>query len=299
MKKYISLLLALCLVFLSGCTPLEELADRISEIAASIRDAVVNQPDTESDSADAPSTEPLGSEPPETNPPETKPPVTEPPVTEPPVTEPPEPLHSDLYIPGFSADDVIRYFNEVCLDAEFSSGPGDSSLLQRWETPITYYIHGTPTEKDQQVLTDFVSWLNTIPGFPGMRQVLSEDSANTQIYFCTKQELIDRMGSNFSNADGAVTFWYDQNVIFKAEICYRTDIGQYVRNSVILEEIYNGLGPVQDTTLRTDSIIYSGYSTPQKLTAMDELLLKLLYHPALSCGMNAEQCAAVIRTLYY
>ena len=87
--------------------------------------------------------------------------------------------------------------------------------------------------------------------------------------------------------------------IHNAIICYRSDIDQQVRNSVILEEIYNGLGPIQDTDSRSDSIIYSGYSTPQNLTAIDELLLQLLYHPQLTCGMDRAQCEAVIRQLYY
>ena len=80
---------------------------------------------------------------------------------------------------------------------------------------------------------------------------------------------------------------------------YGVEFDQEVRNSVILEEIYNGLGPVQDTDLRQDSLIYSGYSIPQELTEIDELLLKLLYHPDMKCGMNAAECEAVIRNLYY
>ena len=56
---------------------------------------------------------------------------------------------------------------------------------------------------------------------------------------------------------------------------------------------------VQDTFLRTDSIIYGGYSEPQALTAVDELLLRLLYHPNIRPGMNAQECEAVIRSLYY
>ena len=96
-----------------------------------------------------------------------------------------------------------------------------------------------------------------------------------------------------------MTFWYEDNAIYDATICYRTDLDQYLRNSVILEEIYNGLGPVQDTDLRSDSIIYSAFSEPQSLTEIDELILKLLYHPDILCGMNAEECEAVIRELYY
>ena len=94
-------------------------------------------------------------------------------------------------------------------------------------------------------------------------------------------------------------YWYDNNVIYDAKIAYREDIPQFTRNSVILEEIYNGLGLVQDTALREDSLIWQGFSEPQNLTEVDELLLKLLYHPEMLCGMNAEECEAVIRSLYY
>ena len=108
------------------------------------------------------------------------------------------------------------------------------------------------------------------------------------------------LGDNFADKDGGVIFWYNgADQIYQATICYVTEIGQYTRNSVILEEIYNGLGPIQDTDLRQESIIYSGFSEPQTLHPIDELLLKLLYHPDMKCGMTAEECEAVIRQLYY
>ena len=107
------------------------------------------------------------------------------------------------------------------------------------------------------------------------------------------------MGDDFYGMDGGVTFWYLDDEIYDATICYRTDLSQQLRNSVILEEIYNGLGPIQDTDLRPDSIIYAEFSQPQKLTEMDELILRLLYHPQMKCGMTADECEAVIRRLYY
>ncbi|MBR6561952.1 MAG: DUF2927 domain-containing protein, partial [Oscillospiraceae bacterium] len=79
----------------------------------------------------------------------------------------------------------------------------------------------------------------------------------------------------------------------------RHDLSQTLRNSVILEEIYNGLGPVQDTNLRPDSLIYQAYSEPQWLTDIDELIMRLLYHPEIRPGMNAQECEQVIRRLYY
>ena len=218
--------------------------------------------------------------------------------TETPTEVPTLPPHSEYYLPDVTADDVVQYFNEVCLNAEFVNS-GDPSFLQRWEEPIVFTIHGDWTPEDRKVLTDFAAWLNTVEGFPGISEAEEVWQSNLDIYFCTQKELIDRMGDQFYGTDGAVTFWYDRDVIYNAIICVRTDLDQELRNSVILEELYNGLGPIQDTDLRPDSIIYSGFSQPQELTPMDQLILKLLYHPLLEPGMNAQSCETVIRSLYY
>jgi len=223
------------------------------------------------------------------------------PTTEPntePTILPTQPLHSEFYMEGVSVEDVILYFKEVCLHAEYVNS-GDPSKLQKWTAPIYYFLHGNYTQEDYYVLTDFMAWLNTIEGFPGIWQTYDISEANLNIHFCDQDTLVSLMGDNFVGTDGGVTFWYQDDEIHDGIICYRTDIDQHLRNSVILEEIYNGLGPIEDTWLRDDSIIYAAFSTPQELSAMDELILKLLYSPQLRCGMDAEECSAVIRHLYY
>lgn len=208
-----------------------------------------------------------------------------------------EAVHSEFIIPGVGSDEVIRYFSEVCLDAEMINS-GNPTVLQKWQAPIQYMIYGDPTDEDLATIHGMEAWLNTIEGFPGMQQTQDAVLANLRIHFCSEQEMMDLMGEQFVGLDGAVTFWYEQDVIFDAIICCRADLDQHLRNSVILEELYNGLGPVQDTELRKDSIIYAEYAEPQRLTQMDELILRLLYHPGLICGMDADQCAEMIRQLY-
>ena len=214
-------------------------------------------------------------------------------------TPEPAPEHSELYIPGLPVEDVIRYFSEVALDAEFVSG-GDASLLQKWHIPISYIVHGSYTEEDLAIIGELAVWLNELEGFPGMERTEDPALANLSIYFCPQDDMPIILGDNFWGLDGGVSFWYDDmNRIYDATICYREDMTGPVRRSVILEEIYNGLGPVQDTNLRENSLIWSGYGEVQELTAVDELILKLLYHPSLRCGMNAAECEAAIRELYY
>lgn len=237
----------------------------------------------------------------ETEPETTAPETTVPETTVPETTVPAEtePEHSDLYLYYTPVEDVITWFNEVVLDSEFVSS-GDPSKIQKWEEPILYTVHGDATEEDLAVLESFAASLNYIEGFSGMYPAEPDQFVNLRIHFTDEQGLLDIMGQDYSGLDGAVTFWYDgDNRIYDEVICIRTDIDQYTRNSVILEEIYNGLGPVQDTVLRPDSIIYQEYTQPQDLTLEDWLLLRLLYHPDIQCGMNAAGCESVIRTLYY
>lgn len=225
--------------------------------------------------------------------------VTVPVQTEPSVTEAPaETAHSKFYIPGVCAEDVILYFNEVCLDAEIVNS-GDPRVLQKWIEPISYTVYGDPTEEDLTVLTDFARWLNMLEGFPGIAKAEDPGMANLKIHFCSQEDMLLIMGDSFVDMDGAVTFWYTDDEIYDAMICVRTDLDQYLRNSVILEEVYNGLGPIQDSALRPESIIAADFSQSQSLTEMDELILRLLYHPDLQCGMGAENCEAAIRRLYY
>lgn len=235
----------------------------------------------------------------QTTPPLTTPaPTTTPLPTTTPVPTTTRPEHSPLYIPGLSVEDVILYFNEVCLDSEFINS-GDPSVIQKWAEPIYYTIEGSYTDQDLAVLQAFVDWLNTVEGFPGIYKTEDKLQQSLRICFCTNREMVDILGPDFSYMDGGVTFWYMDNEIYDATICYRQEIHQLTRNSVILEEIYNGLGPAQDTALRPDSIIYRNFSEPQWLTPVDELILKLLYHPDIQPGMNAQECEQVIRSLYY
>ena len=277
MKRAVLILLSILLaVPLFGCTGEPAKTEPTETIPTTLPELEITEPET------------------------TEPETTEPETTEPETTVPAEtePEHSQLYISGLDVEELLLYFNEVCLDSEFTTG-GDPTRVQKWTQPIQYDIDGDPTDEDLEVLEGFVQWLNTVEGFPGMGPADAPENANLQIHFTDQENLLDILGSDYSDVDGGVTFWYENDEIFDEVICIRTDLDQYLRNSVILEEMYNGLGPVQDTQLRSDSIIYQEYSEPQGLTETDELILKLLYHPQILCGMDTQDCENVIRELYY
>lgn len=212
-----------------------------------------------------------------------------------------EPDESETHTQDMTTDEVINYFCEVVLKTEYSDGVGDATLVQKWTDRICYRIYGEATEQDKLILTEFFQQLNEIEGFPGIVPAGENDLTDLALYFYDYESFNRSFGEflNYEMADGAVQYWYytDTNVIYDARIGYRTDVDQYTRNSVLLEEVFNGLG-ITDTVLREDSIAYQGFSQPQELSEIDWLMIKLLYHPKMKAGMNREECARLIREIY-
>ncbi len=216
--------------------------------------------------------------------------------------DPPPPEHSSLYLNGVSPEDMITYFNEVVLNMEYTDGAGDATLVQKWTDPIRCRIVGRPTQEDLTVLDGLFAQLNEIDGFPGIFVAEGEDDYNVTLSFLDADEFRLAFSSflHGEEADGAVQFWYytNSNEIYNGRVGYRTDISQQIRNSVLLEEIVNLLG-LNDTVLRPDSIVYQYSSDSTQLSTVDWVLLKLLYDPAIQCGMNRDACLSILNQLYY
>lgn len=215
--------------------------------------------------------------------------------------EPTKPPYSNLHHPDYTLQQIQEYFEEVVLDVEYSGGTGNASLVQKWKGPILYRFFGTPTEEDRTVLESFFEKLNEIEGFPGIVQAKEEEVEHLRLSFLESDVFRDSFSAvvNGEDAFGATEFWYytDTNEIYSARIGYRTDLDQITRNSILLEEIVNTLG-ISDTLIREDSITYQYSNEALALSDVDWILLKLLYHPEIQCGMDRAACEAVIAQLY-
>ena len=206
--------------------------------------------------------------------------------------------HCSFYSENYSVEDVIKYFDEVVLDSEYSSGEGDCTLVQKWIGPIYFVMEGH-SEQDRLVLEKLFSELNKVEGFPGIYK--AEGLVSAKIHFYNEKDFYKEMGHIVSmNADGAVQYWYDtdMNYIYEGKVAYRNNMDDDVRESVLKEEIINMLG-ITDTTLREDSITYQYSSTNKDLSEMDWIILKILYHDEIKASMDATKCHEIIKKLYY
>lgn len=193
---------------------------------------------------------------------------------------------------GFTSDTVFTYFSEIAHNAEYAGDNSIHNLIQKWDEPIRYRIYGECTDEDLSVLTGLFTEINTIPHFPGICEAEPGDEENLSIYFLDRNLFNISFGDtiNQETADGASETWFytDTCKIYSGRIGYVTDVPQAQRNSILVEEVINVLG-LSDSELRTDSIVYQHSDDNLQPSDMDWLILKLLYHPLIECGMTQEE----------
>ena len=122
----------------------------------------------------------------------------------------PEEKHSEFYLEQYAVEDVLKYFNEVVLKTEYSTGTGDSTLVQRWDVPICYELVGDYTDEDVAVLEELFANLNQIDGFPGANPAKEDGAPNLSFYFEDRAAFNDRFLDFIQNeyADGAARYLY-------------------------------------------------------------------------------------------
>ncbi len=214
--------------------------------------------------------------------------------------EPTEETHSEFYATGISVDQIVAYFNKVVLGMENASDGGETALVQKWVQPISYRIEGMPTQQDAKIFHDLEKKLNALEGFPGIHTAKALEQ-NATIFFLKDAEFETQFShiTNGETVDGIVQLWYgDSNGAHTGRIGYRRDASQQTRDAVIPEKLLEFLG-ISEVTLQKRTPTNKKDTITVELSELDWAIVKLLYHPRIHNGMNADECEMIIRELYY
>lgn len=183
---------------------------------------------------------------------------------------------------GYTADQIINYFCDVALGAEY--GDAGENVI-KWVEPFTYYIEGEATDADLAQINALIEAINRVPGFPGMSEAGSAESADLTIHFVDADGIIAATGNSYN---GYVNIWWSDYCIENGDIYYRTDITQELRNAVIVEELCQSLGLLTDTYDHPESIFYQYHTDAAWPTTLDWAVIQLLYRSEITPGMDEE-----------
>lgn len=225
----------------------------------------------------------------------------------------------------FDVDDVVRTFESIAFFREFARVDGrtvaqeTSTRLRRWTVPVRVQLHfGTALDpetraSDARRLAAYLGRLRRATGHPIS---LVRDGGNFHVFVASVDEqralapalraaipalsratiaeltglgrdtycvayLLSEAGH--SETDVAVAFIRAEHPDLMRQACYH-------------EEVAQGLGLTNDSDAARPSI-FNDDDEFALLTALDEVLLRILYDPRLRPGMTAEEARPFVRQI--
>ncbi|MDR2943612.1 MAG: DUF2927 domain-containing protein, partial [Methanosarcinales archaeon] len=165
--------------------------------------------------------------------------------------------------------------------------------VEKWIEPIEVRYTGNPTAEDIENLNEIIKDFNNVEGFPGMKIVGRDE--NVLLVYADKEmlpELLKEYDLNEINLNeidkGVCQRFSEKGEIVRALIIIESDIDQNYRNSVVLHEIFHMIGFYGHFRDNASIINQAGEPLP-KLSPIDTLAFRILYHPEILIGMKYDE----------
>ncbi len=196
---------------------------------------------------------------------------------------------------------VVDYFKEIALGFEFGNA---SEITRRWTTNMRVFVGGSTISELLSELDIIISEINELSTTGFIIETVNDTiQSNFYIYFGSGNSyaeifpsLSNIVGSNFGlfsifwNASNELYTGYMYVDIFRAN---RTE-----QKHLLREELTQALGLGKDSERFPESIFQQAFSTiTTEYAQIDKDLIRLLYHPSMSIGLNRNQVDQVLRNI--
>lgn len=220
---------------------------------------------------------------------------------------------------------LLRDFRDIALKEEHQRHQGlqkasttQTSAIKKWQKPVRLVVETGASVSPEQGLADRAAvrrYAQRLTRLTGLDISVADGSGNFHVMFLSHDEMdqvAPRILSLQPNADRAALRVFD-NLPKETQcivIAFASDAGGYeydtavavirsehpdlMRLACIHEEIAQGLGLADDSDLARPSI-FNDDDEFALLTTHDEMLLQMLYDPALRPGMTEDEALPIAR----
>ncbi len=190
---------------------------------------------------------------------------------------------------------VIDYFEEIALG--FSDG-SISKITRKWKVPMKIYLSGATNDALEKELEKIILEINQLTT-DGFKIEVTEDSlgANFDIIIGTAKQyytIFPSQGDTTSTSAGNYyIYWYNKSDIFYGNLFIDTNQGTFSYSTFLLRRYLTGAIGLTNTSYEYPESIFSrDWRVVNKYQQIDKDMIRLLYHPDMQTGWNAE----VVRT---
>ena len=196
--------------------------------------------------------------------------------------------------------DVIDYFKDIALGFEFGN---TSNITRKWNSEMKVFIGGEPSF---ELLAEFEKIRTEINELKtdGFNVTVVDDSLQSNYYIFfgsgTKYAEMFPDEANLVNSNWGLFYllWNGQNQFYSGHVYVDIIRANSIEQKHLLrEEFTQSLGFARDSQLYMESIFQSDWTTTIEYAPIDQDLIRLLYHPEMSVGLNELEVDNALREI--
>ena len=200
---------------------------------------------------------------------------------------------------AYTDSQLTTAFYQTVFGAEYSHWGRQADIIKKFAGPVRIYIDNRSSTDRRG---DVVQFVRSLPRHIRGLQVAIVNSpaqANFRIYVVDRgqyrQVVRNLYGNTYMHVPGRclVRVYSRPSGIRRSDAVIVADEGEFLFQRCLVEEVLQGLGPVNDSEGLRDSV-FNDSSGHSHFTKHDRYILNMLYHPRIQPGMNPAQVAAVL-----
>lgn len=208
--------------------------------------------------------------------------------------------YSDLFnLPYHYKIGIIRVFKDIALGTEYGTG---FQVTQKWSSTMNIFVGGSPNDELLSELDLIKNEINEL-ATDGFSIKIVNDSLNSNFYifFGQPNDYTDLFPDQISNIKdnqyGLFHFNLNNNFeITSGHMYVNTDIiNSELKKHILREELTQSLGLPNDLSNDKNSIFYNGLTSVNSYIWSDILIIRLLYHPNMAPGLDADRVDYTLR----
>ena len=196
--------------------------------------------------------------------------------------------------------EVISYFKEIALGFEFGTS---SEITRKWCSDLKIFVGGDISNDLNVELNNIVNEIRNLVTDNFSIQIVNDSSqSNYYIFFGSGDEYSKIFPSQANYVDSN---WGLFSVSWNASNCLTRGnmyVDIYRANTIeqrhlLREELTQSLGLAKDSFKYPNSIFQSSWTQTLNYMEIDKDVIRLLYHPNMSTGLNALAVEDVLRNI--
>jgi hypothetical protein len=202
---------------------------------------------------------------------------------------------------AYSDAELIDGFTRTVFGSEYSTFGWQSWLVKKFTVPVFLYVDDRSGSRRGGEVRRFVRSLPQLIDGLEVHLVDRPQDANYRVFVLDRAsyrdvvtaEIYGRPSSNFAPGKCLVRVISNRNGIERSDAAIVADEGEFLFQRCMVEEILQGLGPVNDDAALAESV-FNDESAASTFTGFDRHILNMLYHPLIEPGMTKAEVGRVL-----